>query len=598
MKFFKILLESRESDFRDMFSKKFKPEQIEMIINLSNELPGGSKFLTFLGKSLPDTIGEGLLNGKVKDILKKFVSIGPNLEKKDINQYQTIAELNTAIDAYENRIRRSVQTIEGADLIYEDDRFTVVAPLTTKASCYYGAGTKWCTASSADNSHFGRYMEDGKLFYILDKTKPTSDRFYKVALLQKFDGNETYYDAPDKSFNSGWIFGSKQFKKIKEKIQDYMNQKYGPQIELYKDKEKVRLERERLYRERQQRERNERLELANERRAEGEWNIESVEDNSVGAMAIALFEHLVSSGTIEPLTNEDKVKKVELTRELEMLQQTYDEIENANENTDLVTDIAAVEEELEELNNKKDVYDIIPLNQNGNLYVFTTTDFDGEWLVGNEQMIHDEAYQNVESMIDDIGYEGFNPSFVENQIDYNAWENWLREFFREDVFNNPDVYLSDEDRGLSYSQTDEINRLKNEILGLKEELNNLNDEDEDYDDEVQRIEDEINDLENEIVDIESDPEGDYDDDKLDDALESRVSEYKDSINNFIGDYVGINFNEFVTSNELIDKDGFIQDVIDSDGYGQIINSYDGSVDEERINNIWYYIFYNGDFSGF
>jgi hypothetical protein len=114
----------------------------------------------------------------------------------------------------------------------------------------------------------------------------------------------------------------------------------------------------------------------------------------------------------------------------------------------------------------------------------------------------------------------------------------------------------------------------------------------------QYAEDEINDLENEIVDIESDPEGDYDDDKLDDALESRVREYVDNIQNFIGDYVGINFNEFVTSNELIDKDGFIQDVIDSDGYGQIINSYDGSVDEERINNIWYYIFYNGNFSGF
>ena len=214
MKFIELIFEGREDDFKTTYGKKFSPEKLEAIINMVNEVPNGSKFLTFLGKTLPPTIADGLLDEKIKDTLKKFVSIGPNLQIKDINQYKTFAELYSAIEQYETRIRRTVKSIEGADIVYENDQFTVVAPLTTTASCYYGAGTKWCTASSADNTHFNNYMKDGKLFYILDKTKATSDRFYKVALLKKFDGDESYFDAPDNKFTNGWIMGTNELARI------------------------------------------------------------------------------------------------------------------------------------------------------------------------------------------------------------------------------------------------------------------------------------------------------------------------------------------------------------------------------------------------
>ncbi len=225
MKFINLLLEGREDDFKNTYGKKFSPEKLDAIINMVNEIPNGSKFLTFLGKTLPQTIPDGLLDEKVKDTLKKFVSIGPNLQIKDINQYKTFAELYSAIQEYETRIRRTVKSVDGADIVFENDQFTVVAPLTTSASCYYGAGTKWCTASSADNTHFNNYMKDGKLFYILDKTKPTSDRFYKVALLKKFDGDESYFDAPDQKFTSGWIMGTNELARIKQYIDLYIREK-------------------------------------------------------------------------------------------------------------------------------------------------------------------------------------------------------------------------------------------------------------------------------------------------------------------------------------------------------------------------------------
>jgi len=117
MKFIELIFEGREDDFKATYANKFSPEKLEAIINMVNEVPGGSKFLTFLGRTLPNTVSQGIIDDTVKPVLKKFVAIGPNLEIKDINQYKTFSELSTAIQKYENRIRREVQTIEGADLV-------------------------------------------------------------------------------------------------------------------------------------------------------------------------------------------------------------------------------------------------------------------------------------------------------------------------------------------------------------------------------------------------------------------------------------------------------------------------------------------------
>jgi hypothetical protein len=38
----------------------------------------------------------------------------------------------------------------------------------------------------------------------------------------------------------------------------------------------------------------------------------------------------------------------------------------------------------------------------------------------------------------------------------------------------------------------------------------------------------------------------------------------------------------------IDKDEFVQGVIDADGYG-VVNGYDGNVDEIRVNDTLFYV---------
>jgi predicted nuclease with TOPRIM domain len=593
MKFINLLLEGREEDFKTTYGKKFSPEKLDAIIKMVNEIPNGSKFLTFLGRVLPQTVPDGLLDEKVKDTLKKFVSIGSNLQIKDINQYKTFAELYSAIEEYETRIRRTVKSIEGADIVYENDQFTVVAPLTTAASCYYGAGTKWCTASSADNTHFNNYMKDGKLFYILDKTKPTSDRFYKVALLKKFEGDESYFDAPDDKFTSGWIMGTNKLARIKQYIDLYIREKYAKELEIWGDKEKAAIERKRLERVEQQRIENGLIESANQRREDDEWSLDNLSQGDMGSCAHALFDFLVSENTIEGKTPETKSEISRIENEIIRLQAEYDNDEELR--GDLLDEISELEDELTELDAKMDVYDMLPTDD----YIlkgFTTTEFQGRWKVGDSDDTEREAVRYVKDMLDDVGYDGYNESFVMEHFDDDSFRVYLKDFFEEDVYNNPEVYLDDSDKELSRSQEARIVELKQMVLNLESERDSLDDEDEDYSDEYDRIGDEIDEANNEIEEIEDDPDGEYDSDKLDSIVADKISEHrydaKEFYDNFLG---GDDFSEWATSNGFIDEDEFAQAVVDTDGYGTVLNSYDGSEESVSFEGETYYIFYDGNF---
>ena len=80
--------------------------------------------------------------------------------------------------------------------IYEDDKWLVIIPLTHKSSCYYGAGTKWCTTQKDSSTYFDDYKRRGELYYIIDKKHKKGDPLQKMALLVTPTA-ATLYNAPD-----------------------------------------------------------------------------------------------------------------------------------------------------------------------------------------------------------------------------------------------------------------------------------------------------------------------------------------------------------------------------------------------------------------
>ncbi len=239
MNFSKLIKEGRVEDFKSKFGQKFTPANADRIV--ANVSP---KFLNWVGKTF-DSIN---FNSNFQDLvlkLREFDKISSNLPKTDINSYKSLSELYQALNDYANRPRRQTRKVEGGNVVYDDGKLFVVNPLDYKASCYYGKGTKWCTAAETD-TQFKKYNEDGKLFYIIDRTKPTSDPLYKVALLRKFDGEKKYFDAKDEYVKSGWIFGTKQLNDLDKTVDQYLQSEFAEQLKIFNDIELAKKEKERL----------------------------------------------------------------------------------------------------------------------------------------------------------------------------------------------------------------------------------------------------------------------------------------------------------------------------------------------------------------
>jgi hypothetical protein len=88
---------------------------------------------------------------------------------------------------------------------------------------------------------------------------------------------------------------------------------------------------------------------------------------------------------------------------------------------------------------------------------------------------------------------------------------------------------------------------------------------------------------NEELDDLKDSDKTIPDDLIDDQVESLLEDKTYDAVGTIKDY-GLNIQDF------FDMDAFIKDVVDTDGYGTTINSYDGTEDTVEFDNETYYIF--------
>ena len=531
-----VLLESRKDDFLRMFRDKFSDEQLKKVFTLSRQLAPNQKFLTFLGKVIPtENFDENL--SKAEKVVEKFIKYQQALQQKDINQFKTLDEIITAINNHENKVRRTVKSVDGADVVYEDDRFTVVTPQTHKASCYYGAGTKWCTASMNGSSHFDNYNVDGKLFYILDKKAKSNDKYYKVALLQKYDGDKTFYDAPDKSFKDGWILGTPEYDEIQNAIDKYINTNYQREINIFKDKEAARLERERLRRVAERRRIAQLRADADERKEEDSWNLENEPDQQA-LEANAVFEVMVDEYGVSVLEEEGE-----------------------------------------------SIYDLIPSQYNH--YDLPTFEWVGDddtgitFAVGTWDEVWQAAKEYMEGLWDDQGAYGWSSSFIESHIDEQEVRDYFYDMFEDDVNNNYESYFDTDELPLSDEQESQVAKLKEEAEELDEITRNVDDV---YnEDEVELAEDRWNEIDDEITYIESDPEGEPTEEQIEDMVNSRVNDVMYDMMASMTDY-GLDISDYV------DKDALFESAIDSDGVGNSLSSYDGLDNEVMIGDTWFHVF--------
>jgi len=536
----KVLLEGRREEFLSKYKGKFSDDDIKKIFLLSRELASNQKYLNFLGKVIsPESTNEDMIKAKIA--IEKFIRFQKNLEQKDINQYDTLKDISDAILNHENKVRRDVKKIDGADVVYEDDRFTVISPKTHDASCYYGTGSKWCTAAKSSESHFQSYNRDGKLFYFLDKKAKTGSRFYKVALLQKYDGAQTFFDATDESFKTGWILGTPEFNKINDYIQKYMNTEYENEIDIFKDKVKAKQEVERL-RIRDDRRRRERLlRQMDDIKERDAWNPDNNELDDIGRKANAVMSGLRN----EWLMNE--------------------------------------------IGEDEDIYNLIPETDNfypGEIMAFKwmgENETDSEYIVGEWDEVYEFAKFRLDELVSDIGLlESFNEDYLMNYIDIDSlvsyFESWYDDYVRDDwesIFEEDELPMSTEQK----KRHEELDQEIEELYRKTRDTDNFP-----YSsDERGEIYDKIEELEEERDDLTLSPEGE----PTEEMIEEKVNNYLSDVRSYPQQYL----KEYeLDIEEFVNKDEVIEDAVDTDGVGHNISHYDGIEYDIRIDGQDYYVF--------
>lgn len=260
--------------------------------------------------------------------------------------------------------------------------------------------------------------------------------------------------------------------------------------------------------------------------------------------------------------------------------------------SEIEQEIQDIEEEIGDVDQKIDVYNIIPdTGYHYNMTTFEVIGLEGrEYAVGTESETQSSAEEYVEQLIDDVGYDGFRESFVENYIDEDQVRNYAEDFYEQDVRDNPEAFFNDDERTLSDDQNEEIQILEKKIGNLQIQkqnyentLENIEDEEqiEDLEEKISELDETIEEIETEIEDIKNDPQGDFPQDLIDEKVKELVDDAVYDPRSFLENW-GLEINDF------IDKSSFVEGVINEDGYG-VLSSYDGVADEVIILNQTYYV---------
>ena len=129
------------------------------------------------------------IQSKMFDALSKFHTL--KLRKKikpqhaDLNQMKQPVDLLTAMADYEDVEDTNQEVDKGQSAeIYADSSIRVIVPKDEASACYYGRGTKWCTAAK-NNNMFKQYHQRGDMYIVLPKNPKHTGEKYQLHLHSK-----------------------------------------------------------------------------------------------------------------------------------------------------------------------------------------------------------------------------------------------------------------------------------------------------------------------------------------------------------------------------------------------------------------------------
>ena len=118
----------------------------------------------------------------LRDSLEHFHKNPSKYQIKDINAFTSSQDFYDAVEIAKQQLSRKEQKETGIDKVYEDENFVLMMPKTHKASCRYGANTRWCVTMRNYSGYFENYFGQGPIFFLIDKRR--TPRSYSPTYMQ------------------------------------------------------------------------------------------------------------------------------------------------------------------------------------------------------------------------------------------------------------------------------------------------------------------------------------------------------------------------------------------------------------------------------
>ena len=132
---------------------------------------------------------------------KKFCELNERglIKQNDLSRYQSFDDVMVSLSLAEMVLDHKGLEKQ-VKIVFEDDEWLLVRPLTFLSSKKYGSNTKWCTTQESNPEYFMRYSKKGVLIYCINKQTG-----YKVASfcsLDKSDKEFSFWDQKDARVDS------------------------------------------------------------------------------------------------------------------------------------------------------------------------------------------------------------------------------------------------------------------------------------------------------------------------------------------------------------------------------------------------------------
>lgn len=127
-----------------------------------------------------------------------------------------------------------------AEEIYNNDEVRIIHPKDQEAACYYGQGTRWCTASTDSTNYFNHYNRNGSIYILLPKHPRYTGEKYQIHFSSGQFADETDemvngVDLLTKRFGNLVEFFREREPMIKEWVQFASDKELQPIIDKFKE---------------------------------------------------------------------------------------------------------------------------------------------------------------------------------------------------------------------------------------------------------------------------------------------------------------------------------------------------------------------------